>query len=80
MNRITCMLLIYTTVLLSGLIFGKLIDLLNWSWWWVLFPLWLDIAVLITVICFAAYRERQKDKLWQRMRKNQTDEWNKIKP
>jgi hypothetical protein len=28
----------------------KLCKVINWSWWWVLSPLW--ISVLISLICF----------------------------
>ena len=36
------------TILFVGL---KLVRVLNWSWWWVLSPLWIEAALLIIVIC-----------------------------
>ena len=36
------------TILFVGL---KLVRVINWSWWWVLSPLWIEAALLIIVIC-----------------------------
>lgn len=36
------------TILFVGL---KLVHVINWSWWWVLSPLWIEAALLIIVIC-----------------------------
>ena len=36
------------TILFVGL---KLAHVINWSWWWVLSPLWMEAALLIIVIC-----------------------------
>ena len=38
------------TVLFVGL---KLTGFINWSWWWVLSPLWISFAVPIVIIIFA---------------------------
>ena len=27
----------------------KLADVIDWSWWWVTFPLWLPVALVITL-------------------------------
>lgn len=35
------------TVLFIGL---KLTNVINWSWWWVLSPLWIDFALIIIII------------------------------
>lgn len=35
------------TVLFIGL---KLTKVINWSWWWVLSPLWIDFALIIILI------------------------------
>jgi len=32
-------------------IFLKLAGAINWSWWWILSPLWLPIAIFIGVVC-----------------------------
>lgn len=39
------------TILFIGLRLGGLID---WSWWWVLSPLWIPLAVVALVIVLAA--------------------------
>ena len=37
------------TILFIGLKLGKIID---WSWWWVLSPLWISSGIgLITLVC-----------------------------
>lgn len=36
------------TILFVGL---KLVHVINWSWWWVLSPLWIEATLLIIVIC-----------------------------
>ena len=35
------------TILFIGL---KLGGVINWSWWWVLSPIWLPIAVLLFIV------------------------------
>jgi len=37
------------TVLFIGL---KLTDHIDWSWWWVLSPLWLPLAVVLAIVAF----------------------------
>ena len=32
----------------------KLTGLINWSWWWVLCPLWIYAAVLVFLVVIAA--------------------------
>lgn len=34
------------TILFIGL---KLAHVINWSWWWVFAPLWMPLAILLTV-------------------------------
>jgi hypothetical protein len=38
------------TLLFIGLKLGKVID---WSWWWVLSPLWIGVVVAVVVILAA---------------------------
>ena len=38
------------TILFIGL---KLGDVIDWSWWWVLSPLWLPIAVVSGIVLFS---------------------------
>lgn len=28
----------------------KLLNVINWSWWWVLAPIWIPIAVVLAVL------------------------------
>lgn len=42
-------------VLASGLFVGlKLTDIINWSWWWVLTPVWILLLTLALVVVIAA--------------------------
>jgi len=34
------------TILFIGL---KLTHVINWSWWWVLSPIWISVSVLLTL-------------------------------
>lgn len=31
----------------------KLLDVIAWSWWWVLAPLWIPVAIVLVVILIA---------------------------
>ena len=42
------------TVLFIGL---KLTNVINWSWWWVLSPLWIDFALIILIIVLYLIKE-----------------------
>lgn len=35
----------------------KLTDLISWSWWWVLSPLWIYLALVIMVVILTALSE-----------------------
>jgi len=35
----------------------KLMGMIDWSWWWVLSPLWIGPAITISVIVFAFWVE-----------------------
>ena len=43
----------------------KLIDVINWSWWWVLSPIWVPFTVIfvgvIFLICLEAYYKSKND-------------------
>jgi len=43
------------TGLLAVLFIGlKLGHVINWSWWWVLSPLWIGLAIVIVILVFVA--------------------------
>lgn len=31
----------------------KLLNIITWSWWWVLAPLWIPIAIVLVIIIIA---------------------------
>lgn len=37
-------------LLVIAFIVLKLINVINWSWWWVLAPIWAPIAIAIVII------------------------------
>jgi MFS family permease len=41
------------TVLFIGLIGLKLTHYINWSWWWVILPIW--ISVILCVVCLVGF-------------------------
>jgi hypothetical protein len=43
----------YASALALVLVAAKMFDVIDWSWWLVLAPLW--VAVLIMVVAMAAY-------------------------
>lgn len=46
----------FTGLLAIAFIVLKLTKVINWSWWWVVSPLWLPIAlVLVILIVLAIY-------------------------
>jgi hypothetical protein len=55
----------FTGVLTIVFIILKLIGEINWSWWWVLSPLWIPIVAIITIIIvgllFFKFWETAKD-------------------
>lgn len=44
----------FTSLLAVAFIVLKLIGYIDWSWWWVLSPLWLPLVVGITIIIVVA--------------------------
>ena len=52
----------FSTLLLIAFIILKLCNVIDWSWWWVLAPMWIPLAIIlvgfiITLIirCFFAF-------------------------
>jgi len=44
----------FTSLLAVAFIVLKLIGYIDWSWWWVLSPLWLPLVVGIAIIIIVA--------------------------
>lgn len=61
----------WLTVLFVGL---KLTDNIDWSWWWVLSPLWITglfvVAILLAAFGFVMHDERKRYKRRTRARKS----------
>ena len=43
----------FTGLLAVAFIVLKLTSVISWSWWWVLAPLWLPVALLLAFAAFA---------------------------
>lgn len=39
-------------LLLVAFIVLKLCKVIDWSWWWVLSPLWIPLAIILAVVAF----------------------------
>lgn len=48
-------------VLLIVFIVLKLVGVINWSWWWVLSPLWISFGIGLIAIIFALIRKALDD-------------------
>ena len=58
-------------VLLIVFIVLKLVGTIDWSWWWVLSPLWIDLVIYLLVVVGATiYVGRQEKKI-----KRGRDKW-----
>jgi hypothetical protein len=40
----------FTDLLLIVFIVLKLTNVINWSWWWVLSPLWISLGIVVIII------------------------------
>ena len=47
----------FADVLLVVFIVLKLCGVIDWSWWWVLSPLWISVVIVGMVVILAAWRE-----------------------
>lgn len=45
-------------ILLVIFVVLKLCNLIDWSWWWVLSPLWIPILLYMTVALISALKDR----------------------
>ena len=48
----------FGSVLLLTFIILKLVGVINWSWWWVLSPIWIPVVLLMvaSILLFVVYR------------------------
>lgn len=42
----------FTGLLTIAFIVLKLTEVIDWSWWWVLSPLWIGAAIVLTILVF----------------------------
>ena len=40
----------FTELLLIVFIVLKLTNVINWSWWWVLSPLWITLGIVVVIL------------------------------
>lgn len=40
----------FTELLLIVFIVLKLTNVINWSWWWVLSPLWISLGIVVVIL------------------------------
>lgn len=40
----------FADVLLLIFITLKLLGIINWSWWWVLSPIWIPLAIIVVLV------------------------------
>ena len=65
----------FTGLLTIAFIVLKLTDVIDWSWWWVLGPLWIGAAIVISILIFFGVllvigRKKPKNKISNRNRFN----------
>lgn len=48
----------FLSVLQLVFIVLKLTDVIDWSWFWVLSPLWIEVLLIILVVLFALWLRR----------------------
>ena len=48
----------FSSALLLTFIILKLVGVINWSWWWVLSPIWIPVVLLmaVSILLFVVYR------------------------
>lgn len=57
-------------VLLVVFIILKLCNVIDWSWWWVLSPLWIVILWAILLVIIKSYKEARKPRtLYERLQR-----------
>ena len=50
MNETTTQGLTLFDVILVVFIILKLVGVINWSWWWVLAPLWIELILMVVLL------------------------------
>ena len=52
----------FSSVLTLIFVVLKLVKVIDWSWWWVLSPIWIDLGVTLLILVGAAIYITYKEK------------------
>lgn len=64
----------FLTLLAIAFIVLKLTDVIDWSWWWVLSPIWLPVVIIIPLaIIWALYENRKSKKELEEIKKERDE-------
>ena len=68
---------IFTSLLTVAFIVLKLCKVIDWSWWWVLSPLWIPILILIVIgiiwLIYKILHSRKKHREFEEWRQRMRD-------
>ena len=68
---------IFTSLLTVAFIVLKLCKVIDWSWWWVLSPLWIPILILIVIgiiwLIYQILHSRKKHREFEEWRQRMRD-------
>ena len=65
-----------STVVLIVFVILKLVGVINWSWWWVLSPLWISFGLgLIAIVALVALEAHVNKEYGFTSRKGKRDKW-----
>lgn len=57
----------------------KLVGVIDWSWWWVLSPLWISalliLLVIVGVVIYFAYEEKHDYGIYTKVERRDTGKW-----
>lgn len=56
----------FVGVLQIAFVVLKLCKVIDWSWWWVLSPIWISTALMILVVLIGIIVIYVRDKRWRR--------------
>lgn len=59
----------FTSLLLIAFIVLKLCNVIDWSWWWVLSPFWIPVALVLPLLGYQYYKHRQETKIFRDLKK-----------
>lgn len=51
--------MLFSEVLTIVFVVLKLCKVINWSWWWVLSPIWISLAIFCIILAFVLVKDRK---------------------